>query len=109
MSPCRRDYIFIPDDWDVWRIVSEDSDELLAGLAVVHGLRDLRNPDKPSAGLMLVAVDHFHASGKLLKVALLCCSHRILPEERNDHMDQIISLSDNVSEQILFMVIVPLT
>src|ERR1051326_4180398 len=25
MSPCSSDYIFIPFDWDAWRIVSEDS------------------------------------------------------------------------------------
>ena len=42
---------------DVWRMASEDSDQFVPGLAMVHRLRDLRNLDQAGRREMTVRRD----------------------------------------------------
>jgi hypothetical protein len=69
---------------DVWRMASEDSDQVLPGLSVVHRVGDLRDTHKPVRVEVLTARDDLHAGGELQEVLLLGRSERILHEERND-------------------------
>ena len=56
---------------DLWRMVSEDSDQLSPGLLAIHRLNDLCDLHKTLKGPMSTAVDQPDAAHELLKVALL--------------------------------------
>ena len=49
-------------------MASEDSDQFMSGLAMVHGLRDLRNLDQAGRREMTVRRDDLEAVRKLLEV-----------------------------------------
>ena len=56
---------------DVWRMASEDSDQILSGFAPVHGLSYLRNLDESVRSQMTARRDHVDALCEFLKVLLL--------------------------------------
>ena len=56
---------------DVWRMVSEDSDQLVSGFLAVHRLGDLCDLDQPWSGQMRAAFDQLHTTCELFKVLLL--------------------------------------
>jgi hypothetical protein len=56
---------------DVWRMASEDSDEFVSGLAMVHRLCDLGDLHKTVTGQVATVGDDLHAPRELLEVALL--------------------------------------
>src|SRR5438128_1524132 len=83
---------------DVWRMASEDSDQILSGFSVVHRLSDLSDLNQPLSSEMPILVDDFHAPCELLEVKSLRRSQRMPAEEWNDHFLQITLLSDDVLE-----------
>lgn len=52
-------------------MASEDSDQALPGLAVIHRLRDLSDLDQPTRCEMLSRGDHLKARGELLEIVPL--------------------------------------
>ena len=71
MSPCSSDYIFTDVTISVWHVVSEDSDHLSARLAVIHGLRDLRDRNQTFDGEMCFRLNQLHAPNELFEVVAL--------------------------------------
>lgn len=92
----------------VWRVVSEDSDQLGAWLAVVHCLHDLGDLEQPTYREMHARLDQPHTPDKLQEVEPLGCLQRVSLEERNDRLNQITPLRDNELRKILFMIVRPM-
>src|SRR5581483_10141837 len=92
---------------DVWRMVSEDSDELAPGLLPVHRLRDPRDPHQPVDGEVRSRLHELEAANELLEVLLLRPDERMLLEEWNDPLQQIAAPPHDVAEQGVTMVVVP--
>ena len=95
------------DASDVWRMASEDSDEIVLGLLPIHGLSDLRDLDETFGRLVPARGDELHAARELLKVLLLGAAHRMLSEERDDRLQQIATSPYGVAHHVLPMVVVP--
>jgi hypothetical protein len=93
---------------DVWRMASEDSDEFVSGLPVVHRLDGLRDLDQPFTGQMSTGFDHIHASRELLEVVSLRRSQRMLAEEGNDRFEEIFPPSDHVLPEVLLVIVMTL-
>src|SRR5258708_7215768 len=86
---------------DVWRMVSEDSDELVPGFPSVHRLRDLRYLDQTLASPMSTIRNQLHAVGELLEIELLRGAERMPSEEWNDRLQQILSTTNDVAVEML--------
>jgi hypothetical protein len=82
---------------DVWRMASEDSDELRSGFASVHRLDDLGNLHQALSGQVVTASDHLHAVSELAEVTSLRCVEGMPLEERNDPIQQIRATTDDVA------------
>ena len=67
-------------------MVSEDSDHIVPGLAMVHGLRDVGDLNESFSREMTPTRDDRHALRELLEVASLRCPKRIPMEKRNDRI-----------------------
>jgi hypothetical protein len=93
---------------DVRRMASEDSDQFGPGLLAVHRLSDLRDIGQSLEREVPARIDHLHATSELRKVALLRRPHRVLPEERDDRVDQLRSPPNHVAVQVFPMVVVSL-
>src|SRR5438477_4450833 len=93
---------------DVWRMASEDSDEIVPGFSPVHLFGDLSDLDEPVHHKMAAGRDQLNTSGELLEVLLLRAQHRVLPEERNDRLQQIDASSHDVAVQMLAVIVIPL-
>ena len=52
-------------------MVSEDSDQLMPGFLTIHRLSNLDDFNQPLAVEVMISVNEFDDSGKLLKVELL--------------------------------------
>jgi hypothetical protein len=89
-------------------MASEDSDEFVSGLSPVHGLRDLHDLQKTVDRLVTTAWDELYALRELLEVLLLRAAHRMLSEERDDRLRQILTATHYVAIKVLAMVVVPL-
>jgi hypothetical protein len=87
-------------------MASEDSDEIVPGLLPIHGLSDLRDLDETVCRQMAARGDELHAASELLEVLLLGTQHRMLPEERDDRLQEIRSPSHRVSKHVLPMIVV---
>src|SRR6476619_3102665 len=79
----------------VWRMVSEDSDQVLPGLAPVHGFGDARDLDESFGRQMSAGLNESDAMSELLEVALLGREHWVPFEERDDRVQQIASTPHN--------------
>ena len=88
-------------------MASEDSDELVSGLAMVHRLRDHRDFDETLSGQVPVIRDDLHTPSESLEVIPLRGAHWMLLEERDDRLQQISSASHGVLAEVLAMVVVP--
>ena len=87
-------------------MASEDSDELLPGLSVVHRLSNLRDLDEPFWTEMLPSVCQFDTESELLEVQLFRGSERMRPEERDDRLQQLRSSFHDELAQVFPMVVV---
>jgi hypothetical protein len=88
-------------------MASEDSDELVPGLLPIHGLNDLRDLNETIGRLVPAGGDELDAARELLEVLLLRTSHRMLPEERNHRLEEILTPPHGVAKHVLPMVVVP--
>jgi hypothetical protein len=57
---------------------------------------------------MPIRSDDFHAPRELLEVQMRRSSQRMLSKERDDHVNQIVPPPDEVLEQVLLVVVMPL-
>jgi hypothetical protein len=87
-------------------MASEDSEELVSGLAMVHRLRDRRYLDKTLPGQMSVIRNDLHTPSERLEVVSLRGLQWMLLEER-DRLQQVSSASHGVLAEVLAMVVVP--
>ena len=88
-------------------MASEDSDEVVSGLSSVHRLSDLGDLGEPGRRQVPTAVDELHALRELLEVVLLRRDHRILVEERHDHVHEVVPPVHDELTQVFAMVVVP--
>ena len=87
-------------------MASEDSDELVPGLPMIHRLRDRRDLDKTLASPMSISGDDLHTPRERLEIVALGCSQRMLLEERDYRLQQVPSASNGVLAEVLPMVVV---
>ena len=92
---------------DVWRMVSEDSDEFVSGLASVHRRGDLDDLEETVGRLVTAGRDELDTPCELLEVGLLRAAQRMFAEERDHRLQQVRALAHDVPIQVLAMVIVP--
>ncbi len=88
-------------------MVSEDSDHLGSGFLAVHRLCDLGDLDQTVPGQMSISADQLEAAHELLEVSGFRGPERVLPEEWNDHFQQIASAMDRIQIHVLAVVVVP--
>lgn len=86
-------------------MVSEDSDQLGSGLLAVRCLDDLQEVRQTRAGQVIATGHPLNTVGELLKVRSLRGTQRMLPEERDDHVQQVASFANNISVQVLAMIV----
>ena len=87
-------------------MASEDSDEFVSGFPPIHRLSNPNDLDETIAGQMLAGRDALYARGESVEVLLLRGSHRMLPEERDDRLQQIVATTHDVAIHVLPMVVV---
>jgi hypothetical protein len=88
-------------------MASEDSDQLLPRLAVVHRLCDLRDLDQAGHREMPARVADLNAACEALEVGPLRGAKRVLPEERDHDLEQLIAGANDEPVQMLLVVVVP--
>ena len=89
-------------------MVSEDSDQLLSGLSPVHRLGDLSDLNEARRREVTPAGRELHTRCELLEVASLRRPEWVLPEERNDLLEQILSVVHDELGHVLAVVVVSL-
>ena len=88
-------------------MASEDTDELVSGLPAIHGLCDLRDLDETFSRHVPAGGDKPHAVSELLEVQLLGAPQRMLFEERNHRLEQIVASPHDVAVHVLPVVVIP--
>jgi hypothetical protein len=86
-------------------MVSEDSDHLGSGFLAIRRLDDLQEIRQTRPGQVVATGHPLNAERELLKVSSLRGAQRMLPEERNDHVQQVDPPSDNVSVHVLAVIV----
>ncbi len=86
-------------------MVSEDSEQFTSGFSPIHGLDDLRDLHETLPGLVSIFCHEFDAVCELLEVEPLGCAKRMLPKERNDPIQQILSATYGVAKQVLPVIV----
>ena len=87
-------------------MASEDPDQFGPGFVSVHGSDHLDDACKAVVAEVLIVRHLFHAGGEFLEVLPLGSSQGMLPEERNDHADQVLSPANHISVQRLTVIVV---
>ena len=87
-------------------MVSEDSDLVVPGLLAVHRLHDLEDLDQTTACQMTAFGHDLDAAGKRFEVSTLRGPQLMLPEEWDDHFQQLLSCADNVAVQMLSVIVI---
>jgi hypothetical protein len=87
-------------------MASEDSDQVLPGLSVIHRLRDLGDLDQPAYREMVSGGDHLEARGELLEIVTLRGPKRVFAEERDDVLHQLVPPANDELVQVLLVVVV---
>jgi hypothetical protein len=88
-------------------MASEDSDQVLSGFSMVHGLRDFRDLDQPLGRQVPAFMAHLDAPRKLLEILPLRRAKRVGSEERDDHSKEIVPPGHDVAVQVLLVIVVP--
>ena len=91
---------------DVWRMASEDSDQLVPGFSVVHRLRDAGDLDETVTRQVTTSSHHVHTADELREVVSLRRPQRILLEERDDPFDEVDPSGHGVLTQRFLVVVV---
>ena len=87
-------------------MVSEDSDQLVPGLLVVHRFGDPGDLDETVPVRVPTRRNHRHARREPLEIELLRGAEWMLAEERNDRLHELTSPRHDVLAQVLLMVVV---
>jgi len=87
-------------------MVSEDSDHFVSGFLAIHGLHDRDDFDESISCEMVLCVHHFDALSELLEIRTLRRPELIPAKERDHRSHQIFSFADDVSIDVLPMVVV---
>src|SRR5436309_12584253 len=93
---------------DVWRMASEDSDQIVPGFLPVHRFGDASDLDDTVNLEVTAGRDQLDTSCELLEVLLFRSQHRVLLEERNYRLQQIDASSHDVAVQMLAVIVIPL-
>jgi len=88
-------------------MASEDSDQLVPGFPSVHRLHDLDDLRKTSVRLVATFGHELDARRKLLEVEPLRRTERILAEERDYPFKQILSTTNDITVEVLPVVVMP--
>jgi len=89
-------------------MVSEDSDQLRSGFSPVHRLCDLSDLDQPRRHEMSPACRELNTHRELLEVALFRSPQGMLPEERNDLLEEILAALNDELSHVFAMIVVAL-
>src|SRR6266480_7193249 len=95
-----------PCEQGVRRMASEDSDQVLSRLSVIHRLGDLRDLDEPGHRQVPARVADLDALGESLEVLPLCGTKRVLPKERDDDFKEFVASADDETMQMLLVIVV---
>jgi hypothetical protein len=87
-------------------MASEDSDQVLSRLAVIHRLRELRNLDQAGHREMPAGRTDLDAARKALEVVPLRGAQRVIPKERDHDFQQLVPSADDEAMQVLLVVVV---
>ena len=87
-------------------MVSEDSDQLVPGLASIHRFGDTDDLQDALCRDVSPSFHELNARRELLEVSLLRRPERKLTEERNDPLRQIAAAGHDVLTQVLLVVVV---
>ena len=88
-------------------MASEDSDQLVPGLLPVHRLSDASDLDQTVHREVSAGLDHLDAARELHEVLLLRRSQGVLAEERDHRLHQVRPPTNDVSVQVLTVIVVP--
>ena len=88
-------------------MASEDSDEIVSRFPPIHRLDNLDDLQQTASGQMVTAGHELDAMSELLKVEPLGRPERVLPEERNDPLQKILSTTYDVAVQVFPVVVRP--
>jgi hypothetical protein len=88
-------------------MVSEDSDELVSGLMVIHRLCDLRDVDKTLSGQVPTRRDDLHTTRERFEVVAFRRPERKPLKERDNRSQKVITTTHVVLAQVLLVVVVP--
>ena len=88
-------------------MASEDSDQILPGFLMVHAFRDFSDLDQPRCRQMPAAMADIQTSSEAFEISLLRRAKRILMEERDDHLSEVIPSAHCVSMQVLLVIVIP--
>jgi hypothetical protein len=88
-------------------MASEDSDQGLSRLAVVHRFRDLRDLDQAGHRQMPARSADPDAPREALEVASLRRMKRVVPKERDHDLQELVASADDEPVQVLLVVVVP--
>jgi hypothetical protein len=80
--------------------------KIVSGLLPIHGLRYFRDLDETARRFVPAFGNELDATSELFEVLLLRTQHRMLLEKRNDRLEQILALSNDVAEHVLPVVVV---
>jgi hypothetical protein len=92
---------------DVWRMASEDSDELVPGFTSIHRLRYLRDLRQTIESQVVTARNRVDTESELLEVESFRSPQRMPLEERNYRLLKIRPATNNVAVQVLAVVVIP--
>jgi hypothetical protein len=87
-------------------MASEDSDQIISRLPTVHRFCNACDLDETARCPMLFRRHDRHAPLEPLEVLTLRGSQRMLVEERNDRLEEIMPSPDHELDQVLTMVVV---
>ena len=88
-------------------MVSEDSDQVLSGLPMVHRLHQQQDLDEALVTSVMPGDDQLDAPHELFEVVSLGRSQRVPLKERDDDLRELDEIADVVTEQVLLVVVVP--
>ena len=86
-------------------MASEDSDQFVPGLLVIHGLRDSSDLDETAWRPVPTTRNHLHTRREPLEVLLLRTLQRMLAKKRNDPLREIRPLRHDVLAQVLPVIV----
>ena len=86
-------------------MVSEYSDQIRSGFPPIHRLRDLGDLDQSCRREVATSLHEVYARRELLEIRLLRAPKRVLTEERNDRVHQVLATAHDELSHVLAVVV----